>query len=170
MQLHSSPGIGNGVGALYQAKRGNSPLVVIGGDAGIKYAAMDAQMAADLVGMTRPVTKWATVVQHPSSLLRILRRAIKIAATPPMGPVYVCLPQDILDAPAEEPVRPTSIPSTRIVARAVVHRTGGVGAGRCGAPDDLRGRRRGILRRAGRARPASPNSSAQKSGKPTPAK
>ncbi|HUR32383.1 MAG TPA: thiamine pyrophosphate-binding protein [Vicinamibacterales bacterium] len=118
VQLHSSPGIGNGVGALYQAKRGNSPLVVIGGDAGIKYAAMDAQMAADLVGMMRPVTKWATVVQHPSSLLRILRRAIKIAATPPMGPVYVCLPQDILDAPAEEPVRPTSVPSTRVVPAA----------------------------------------------------
>ena len=115
VQLHSSPGIGNGVGALYQAKRGNSPLVVIGGDAGIKYAAMDAQMAGDLVGMMRPVTKWATVVQHPSSLLRTLRRAIKIASTPPMGPVYVCLPQDILDAVSEEPVRPTSIPSTRVV-------------------------------------------------------
>jgi len=115
VQLHSSPGIGNGVGALYQAKRGNSPLVVIGGDAGIKYAAMDAQMAGDLVGMMRPVTKWATVVQHPSSLLRTLRRAIKIASTPPMGPVYVCLPQDILDAVSEETVRPTSIPSTRVV-------------------------------------------------------
>src|SRR5262245_5073453 len=114
VQLHSTPGVGNGIGALYQAKRGNSPLVVIGGDAGIKYAAMDAQMAGDLVGMTKPVTKWATVVQHPSSLLRTIRRAIKIAATPPMGPVYVCLPQDILDAPAEEPVRPTSIPSTRV--------------------------------------------------------
>ena len=37
VQLHSSPGIGNGIGALYQAKRGHSPLVVIGGDAGIKY-------------------------------------------------------------------------------------------------------------------------------------
>jgi len=115
VQLHSAPGIGNGVGALYQAKRGNSPLVVIGGDAGIKYAAMDAQMAGDLVGMMRPVTKWATVVQHPSSLLRTLRRAIKIASTPPMGPVYVCLPQDILDAVSEETVRPTSIPSTRVV-------------------------------------------------------
>jgi benzoylformate decarboxylase len=113
VQLHSTPGIGNGVGALYQAKRGHSPLIVIGGDAGIKYAAMDAQMAGDLVAMMEPVTKWATVVQHPSSLLRVLRRAVKIAATPPMGPVYVCLPQDVLDAPSEEPVRPASIPSTR---------------------------------------------------------
>ena len=99
MQLHSTPGVGNAIGALYQAKRGHSPLVVIGGDAGIKYANMDAQMAADLVAFAEPVTKWSTLVTDPSSLLRVLRRAIKIAATPPMGPVYVCLPQDVLDAP-----------------------------------------------------------------------
>jgi benzoylformate decarboxylase len=115
VQLHSSPGIGNGVGALYQAMRGHSPLVVIGGDAGIKYMNMDAQMAADLVAMMEPVTKWSTMVLDPASTLRVLRRAIKIAATPPMGPVYVCLPADILDQPCVEPIVPTSIPSTRIV-------------------------------------------------------
>ena len=110
VQLHSSPGVGNAIGALYQAYRGHSPLVVIGGDAGVKYQAMDSQMAGDLVAMAEPVTKWSTMVVDPASMLRVLRRAIKIAATPPMGPVYVCLPQDMLDAPAVEPVRPTSIP------------------------------------------------------------
>lgn len=115
VQIHSSPGLGNAIGALYQAKRGHSPLVVIGGDAGIKYQAMDAQMAADLVAFAEPVTKWSTMVMEPSSLLRVLRRAIKIAATPPMGPVYVCLPQDILDAPVVEEVKPTSFPSTKVV-------------------------------------------------------
>jgi thiamine pyrophosphate-dependent acetolactate synthase large subunit-like protein len=114
VQIHSTPGLGNAIGALYQAKRGHSPLVVIGGDSGIKYQAMDAQMAGDLVAIAEPVTKWATTVIDPSSLLRVLRRAIKIAATPPMGPVYVCLPQDILDAPVVEEVRPTSFPSTRV--------------------------------------------------------
>ena len=114
VQLHSSPGIGNAVGALYQAKRGHAPLVVIGGDAGVKYMNMDAQMAGDLVGFMEPVTKYSTMVLHPSSLLRTLRRAIKIAATPPKGPVYVCIPQDILDAVSTEEVRPTSIPSTRV--------------------------------------------------------
>ncbi|MGE3267773.1 MAG: thiamine pyrophosphate-binding protein [Chloroflexota bacterium] len=111
-QIHSSPGLGNAIGAIYQAQRGHAPIVVIGGDAGIKYQAMDAQMAADLVSMARPVTKWSTMVQHPSSLLRTLRRAFKIAATPPMGPVYVCLPQDVMDEPATETVFPTSLPVT----------------------------------------------------------
>lgn len=115
VQIHSTPGLGNAIGALYQAKRGHAPLVVLGGDAGIRYQPMDAQMAGDLVAFAEPVTKWSTMVTHPSSLLRVLRRAIKIASTPPMGPVYVCLPADVLDAETPEPVRPTSVPSTRVV-------------------------------------------------------
>jgi thiamine pyrophosphate-dependent acetolactate synthase large subunit-like protein len=115
VQIHSTPGLGNSIGALYQAMRGHSPLVVIGGDAGIRYQAMDSQMAGDLVGMAKPVTKWSTMVQDSASLLRVLRRAIKIAATPPMGPVYVCLPMDILDAPCTEQVHPTSIASSRVM-------------------------------------------------------
>jgi len=115
VQLHSTPGVGNAIGALYQANRGHSPLVVIGGDAGLRYLNMDAQMAGDLVAFAEPVTKWSTMVMDSSSLLRVLRRAIKIAATPPMGPVYVCLPMDVLDEPVEEEVFPTSFPSTRVL-------------------------------------------------------
>lgn len=115
VQIHSTPGLGNAIGALYQAMRGHSPLVVIGGDAGIRYQSMDAQMAGDLVAMAEPVTKWATMVVHPSSILRTIRRAVKIASTPPRGPVYVCLPMDVLDQPCDEEVFPTPIPSTGVV-------------------------------------------------------
>ena len=65
VQIHSTPGLGNAIGALYQANRGHSPLVVIGGDAGLRYVPMEAQMSGDLVGMARPVTKWATRVVDP---------------------------------------------------------------------------------------------------------
>ena len=115
VQLHSGVGLGNGVGMMYQAKRGGAPLVVIAGEAGLRYDAMDAQMAADLVAIAEPVTKWATRVVDPGSLLRVLRRAIKIAATPPTGPVFVALPADVLDAPNDEEVRPTSLPRTRTI-------------------------------------------------------
>ncbi|MCB0190900.1 MAG: thiamine pyrophosphate-binding protein [Anaerolineae bacterium] len=115
VQIHSTPGLGNTIGAMYQAKRGHSPLVVIGGDAGLKYMPMEAQMYGDLVAFAEPVTKWSTMVMDHRSLLRTVRRAIKVAATPPMGPVYVCLPADILDMPVEEEIVPTSFPSTRVV-------------------------------------------------------
>ena len=114
VQLHSGVGLGNGIGMMYQAKRGHSPLVIINGEAGIRYDAMDAQMAADLVAMAEPVTKWATRVMDPSSVLRVLRRAIKMAVTPPMGPVFVCLPMDILDAPNEEAVVPSTLLVTQV--------------------------------------------------------
>jgi benzoylformate decarboxylase len=115
VQLHTGVGLGNGVGMLYQALRGHSPLVVVAGEAGVRYDALDAQMAADLVGMARPVTKYATRVLHPSSVLRVLRRAVRIAMTPPRGPVFVALPMDVLDAPTTEPVLPTGLPSMRSV-------------------------------------------------------
>ena len=111
VQIHSTPGLGNAIGNLYQAMRGQAPLVVIGGDAGVRYQAMDAQMAGDLVAMAEPVTKWSTMVTHPSSLLRLVRRAIKVACTPPCGPVYLCVPQDILDAEIEEAIEPAHVPT-----------------------------------------------------------
>lgn len=113
LQLHSGVGLGNGIGMMYQSKRGHAPLVVIAGESGIEYDAMDAQMAADLVAMARPVTKWATRVVDSRSLLRVLRRAVKTAMTEPRGPVFVSLPMDILDAPNDEPVVPTVIPDRR---------------------------------------------------------
>lgn len=124
LQLHSGVGLGNGLGMLYQSKRGHTPLICIAGEAGLRYDAMDAQMAADLVSMARPVTKWATRVVDPGSVLRVLRRAVKIATTPPYGPVFVALPMDVLDAPNVEPVVPSSrletrsLPAPHLVGRA----------------------------------------------------
>jgi benzoylformate decarboxylase len=103
---------------LYQAKRGHAPLIVFAGESGVMYDAMDAQMASDLVAIARPVTKWATRVVHPSSLLRVIRRAIKIASTPPMGPVFVALPMDVLDDVTTEAAVPTSIPVTQVAPAA----------------------------------------------------
>jgi benzoylformate decarboxylase len=115
VQLHAGVGLGNGIGMMYQALRGHSPLVVIAGEAGLRYEALDAQMAADLVSMARPVTKWATRVVDPGSVLRVLRRAVKIAMTHPRGPVFVDLPLDLLDLDTVEPAVPSTIPSQRVV-------------------------------------------------------
>jgi benzoylformate decarboxylase len=113
LQLHSGVGLGNGIGMLYQAMRGHAPLICVAGESGVRYEAMDAQMAADLVAMAKPVTKWAARVTDASSVLRMLRRAIKIAMTEPRGPVFLSLPMDVLDADTTEAVVPTVIPSTR---------------------------------------------------------
>ncbi|MGF1425314.1 thiamine pyrophosphate-binding protein [Kitasatospora sp. LaBMicrA B282] len=130
LQLHAGVGLGNAIGMLYQSLRGHTPLVAIAGDAGVRYDAMDAQMAADLVAMARPVTKYATRVADPRSLLRTVRRAVKIALTPPRGPVFVALPMDVLDAPNDEAVLATSVPvTTSAPAAGTVARAAGLLAG-----------------------------------------
>jgi benzoylformate decarboxylase len=110
VQLHSGVGLGNGIGMLYQAMRGHAPLVVVAGEAGLRYEALEAQMAVDLVAMARPVTKWAVRATDPGSVLRVLRRAVKTALTPPRGPVFVALPLDVLDAANDEAVLRTLVP------------------------------------------------------------
>ncbi|MBV9351276.1 MAG: thiamine pyrophosphate-binding protein [Mycobacterium sp.] len=112
--LHSSVGLGNALGSLYHVHRmQRSPLIVLAGEAGVTYDALDAHMALDLVTCARPLTKYAARAIHPGSVLRLLRRCIKIASTPPVGPTFLALPQDILDQPNDEPVLATVVPQTR---------------------------------------------------------
>ena len=86
MQLHSGVGLGNALGSLYHALRRQTPMVVMAGEAGVAYDALEAHMAVDLVAIARPVTKYATRAIHPGSLLRLLRRCLKIAATAAVRP------------------------------------------------------------------------------------
>ncbi|CAL8970131.1 Benzoylformate decarboxylase [Rhodoplanes serenus] len=120
VQLHSYAGLANGLGMMYYARRGYTPMVVFAGEAGLRYEALDGQMAADLPAIARPFVKsdhngpcaWRVV--DPGSLLRLTRRAIKTAATPPMGPVFLTLPMDVLDQPCPEAVEPTRLVETRV--------------------------------------------------------
>ncbi len=113
VQLHSYAGLANGLGMMYYAKRGYTPMVVFAGEAGLAYDAMDGQMAADLVSMARPFVKsdhngpCAWRVTHPSSVVRLLRRALKASITPPWGPVFLSLPMDVLDSSNTETLSPS---------------------------------------------------------------
>src|SRR5437016_11392786 len=53
-----------------------------------------------LVQMAEPLVKWAVEVTRLEDLPRIVRRAAKVAMTPPTGPVFISLPGDILNAEA----------------------------------------------------------------------
>ena len=113
--LHSGVGLGNAVGSLYHALHRQTPMVVMAGEAGVAYDALEAHMSVNLVDIARPVTKYATRAIHPASLVRLLRRCTKIASTPPRGPVFLAVPQDVLDQLNDEPVVPTVVPDTRVV-------------------------------------------------------
>ena len=51
--------------------------------------------------MVESMTKWAYQIERVADLPHALRRAIKVATTPPTGPVFLGLPMDIMMAEAD---------------------------------------------------------------------
>jgi benzoylformate decarboxylase len=99
--VHVAPGLGNAIGALYNAAFCGSPLIVTAGQQEQGHGLMEPLLYGPLVQMAQPLVKWAVEVTRVQDLPRIVRRAAKVATAPPSGPVFISLPGDILDAQAE---------------------------------------------------------------------
>ncbi|MBE0625820.1 MAG: thiamine pyrophosphate-binding protein [Burkholderiales bacterium] len=99
--LHVAPGLGNAMGALYNAKFSGSPLIVTCGQQEQGHGLLEPLLYAPLVPIAQPMVKWAVEVTRAEDMPRIVRRAAKVALTPPTGPVFISLPGDVLDAEAE---------------------------------------------------------------------
>ena len=97
VNLHCAPGLGHAMGALYSAKFSGSPLIVTAGQYEIGYGVQEPLLYEPLVPIAQPLVKWAVEVTRVEDLPRIVRRAAKIAMTPPTGPVFISLPGNILD-------------------------------------------------------------------------
>lgn len=99
--LHAAPGLGNAMGALYNAKFAGSPLIVTAGQQEIGHGLQEPMLYAPLEQIAQPLVKWSVEVPRLEDLPRAIHRAAKVALTAPMGPVFVGLPGNILDAQAE---------------------------------------------------------------------
>jgi len=108
VQLHSAVGVGNAMAILYQASRSFTPLVVFACEVSTDHIVYDGFLGGDIAEIAKPVTKWSTRVISPVQLLRVWRRALKVAMTPPQGPVFISFPMDVLDAEIEADIYPTS--------------------------------------------------------------
>ena len=95
--VHVAPGLGNAMGALYNAKFYGSPVIITAGQHEQGHGLTEPLLYDPLVPIAQPMVKWAAEVTRLADLPRIVRRAAKIATTPPTGPVFISLPGDILD-------------------------------------------------------------------------
>lgn len=101
VNLHCTPGLGHAMGALYNAKFSGSPMIVTAGQYELGYGLLEPMLYEPLVPIAEPLVKWAYEIQRVEDLPRVVRRAAKIALTPPCGPVFLSLPGSILDDVAE---------------------------------------------------------------------
>lgn len=110
--VHVAPGLGNAMGSLYNARFYGSPVLVTAGQQEQGHGLTEPLLYAPLLPIAQPMVKWAVECTRVEDLPRIIRRAAKVALTPPTGPVFLSLPGDVLDAAAELDLgRPTRVES-----------------------------------------------------------
>ncbi|MEM6498290.1 MAG: thiamine pyrophosphate-binding protein [Pseudomonadota bacterium] len=95
--VHVAPGLGNAMGALYGAKFAGTPMILTAGQQELGHGLTEPLLYDPLVPIAEPMVKWAVEVPRLEDLPRIVRRAAKVATTPPTGPVFISLPGDILN-------------------------------------------------------------------------
>src|SRR2546423_3088268 len=98
VNLHTAPGVGNGMGAIFNAQANHSPLLVTAGQQVRAMMTLQANLTnRDAIRMPHPLVKWAYEVPRAADVPLALGRGIHLAALPPRGPVFVSIPMDDWD-------------------------------------------------------------------------
>jgi benzoylformate decarboxylase len=100
--VHVTPGVANGLSILHNAARAKTPLLVTAGQQDTRFLMHDPILSGDLVQLTEQFTKWSYEVRRADEAPSALRRALKLALTPPTGPVFLSLPMDLMAETVED--------------------------------------------------------------------
>ncbi|HTY37060.1 MAG TPA: biosynthetic-type acetolactate synthase large subunit [Bacteroidota bacterium] len=92
----SGPGATNTVTGIADAFMDSIPIVVFTGQVALNLIGNDAFQEADIVGITRPITKHNYLVRDVNELAKTVKEAFYIATTGRPGPVLVDLPKDVM--------------------------------------------------------------------------
>ena len=98
----SGPGATNLTTAIATAFMDSIPIVAITGQVKTFLIGNDAFQEADIIGITRPITKHSYLVKDVKDLARIVKEAFFIANTGRRGPVLIDLPVDVTMEKCEE--------------------------------------------------------------------
>jgi acetolactate synthase-1/2/3 large subunit len=97
----SGPGATNVVTGLATAYMDSIPMVVFTGQVPTALIGNDAFQEADIVGITRPCTKYNFLVKDVKDIAQTIKEAFYIASTGRPGPVLIDLPRDVVTSKAE---------------------------------------------------------------------
>ncbi|WP_394428799.1 benzoylformate decarboxylase [Streptomyces sp. SGAir0957] len=115
VSLHSAGGVGHALGAVFNAYRDRVPLVIVAGQQARSLLRLRPFLGADEPAQfPRPYVKFARQPDRAADVPAVLAEAHRVAMTHPRGPVFVSVPEDDWDRPAE-PVAPRAV-HTRFTA------------------------------------------------------
>src|ERR671935_1318 len=103
VNLHTAPGVGNAMGAIFNAQANKSPLLITAGQQVRAHITMQANLTnRDATRVPLPFVKWSYEPPRAQDVVAGLARAIHHATLPPKGPAFVSLPMDdivVLESP-----------------------------------------------------------------------
>ena len=124
VNLHTAPGVGNAMGAMFNAQANKAPLVITAGQQARSLMTLQALLTnRDAARMPHPLVKWSYEPPRAEDVPHAIARATHLAALPPRGPVFVSIPMDDWRAEVDED--------------AVAHQTSRAVSGRAGADPAL---------------------------------
>lgn len=97
----SGPGATNTVTGIATASMDSIPLIVFSGQVPTMLIGNDAFQEADIVGISRPCTKYNYLIKDVKDLSRIVKEAFYLARSGRPGPVLIDLPKDVTVSKAE---------------------------------------------------------------------
>jgi len=102
VNLHSAAGVGNAMGTIFTAFRNGTPLIITAGQQARSILLHDPFLHSDRAAeLLRPHIKYAIEPARAQDVPAAIAKAWQIAMTAPMGPVFVSIPADDWDQPAE---------------------------------------------------------------------
>jgi len=106
----SGPGATNAITGIATAYMDSIPMVVVSGQVVSSKIGEDAFQETDMIGVSRPIVKHSFLVQDPSEIPEIVKKAYYIASSGRPGPVVIDIPKDITDPNIKVPyVYPDSV-------------------------------------------------------------
>ena len=95
VNLHTAPWLGNGVGAIFNARANKAPLLVTAGQQTRALMSMQANLTnRDAIEVPKPFVKWSNEPSRAADVPYALAQAIHHASLPPTGPAFVSIPMD----------------------------------------------------------------------------
>jgi benzoylformate decarboxylase len=103
VNLHTAPGVGNAMGAIFNAQANHTPLLVTAGQQARALVTLQANLTnRDATRMPHPLVKNSFEPPRAADVPLALARAIHLASLQPKGPAFVSIPMDDWDADADD--------------------------------------------------------------------
>src|SRR5438552_7288158 len=103
VNLHTAPGVGNAMGAIFNAQANKSPLLITAGQQVRAMITLQANLTnRDAIRMPHPLVKSSFEPARAQDVPLALGRAAHLAAMAPRGPVFVSIPMDDWEQEVEE--------------------------------------------------------------------